>query len=106
MGLPGARNTIFLFKLMLLSSLLSSDARGRWDGESAKKTLDMCRGPEEQPTRFEKLGVSQAPGYAKTPPSGLEGGVGRPTRQLAFCLQPTAPGWLVSGWGVLSQGSQ
>lgn len=93
-----------MFKLMLLSSLLSSASRGWWDGESAKKILDVCRGPEEQPISFEKLGVSQAPGYAKTPPSGLEGGVGRPTRQLAFCLQPKAPWCLVSGWGMLSQG--
>ena len=41
---------------------------------------------------------------AKTPPSVLEGGVGRPTRQLACCLQRKAPWCLVSGWGVLSLG--
>lgn len=67
-------------------------------GRVQRKT-QRCRGTEELLAGLEKLGVIQAPGCANTPPSGLEGGVGRRTRYFAFCFRPKAPWCLVSGWG-------
>lgn len=71
--------------------------------ESTEKDLDV-QGLRAATRRLWETGVFQRLCCVKTPPSGLEGGVGRPTRQLACCLQPNAPWCLVSGWGVLSLG--
>lgn len=83
--------------------LLSSGSWGQWCGESTEKDLDVQE-LRALTRRLWETGVFQRLCCVKTPPSGLEGGVGRPTRQLACCLQPNAPWCLVSGWGVLSLG--
>lgn len=79
-GRPGARNSIFSLTCMLSSPLLSSGSWGGCGRESAKKDLEEQGHRGAPPAGFEKRGVFQAPRSAKTPPSGLEGGMGRWTR--------------------------